>query len=1225
MSYDLGTAHGTIELEYNGRGAAARAEHDMDSVSKKGKKTETDLKNLQKAFAGFGKGLLTLGKFGAIAIGLTQLGASAANAAIQVAGMVPALTSLLSLSSALPGLLIGGAAAVGVLKASFAGVGDAITSAFSTKATDVKKFQESLKNLAPAAADFAKAVQSNAPALKNFQKTIQQTFFANSGLADSVPKLVAAFTSLRGPVYGLAGDFGRTTRELTGFATNAKTVKFVQDSVEAFRKALLLVTPSIVPILEGLRGVGAIGLPLLARLGGAVSGVATNFADWLTAIASDGRLQTWIDTALKTLQTLGSIAKNVGSILTSVFQAAGDSAGGLLNNIATVTGGFATFLKTTEGAAAIRSLFTGIGQVASALTPVLTTLVGALAGALGPALAALAKGTGPILLQVVQALAPAFKPLAAGIVAVLNAVTPLLGPIGTLVGLLAKLVGGALSSIAAQLGPVIALFAGAFTDALNTLAPVLDQVVSQGLPLAAQAGTALLQAFTPLAPILVQLASAFAAALLDNMPQIISLIQQLIPTISQFATALSGNLGAALTALIPLIPTLVSAFVTFITVFYTVEGALLKVYTAFLNFATFMGTVPGLIGSALSSLGGIIASVFNSVVSFLGGAINGIVGFFSALPGRVGAAMAALPGAVVSVIASMAKSAAFTFGAAIGTLVTFAYNAPGRIRAGFSALISAIGNVAVSAWNAAKNAFNSGIAAVVGFAKSLPGRVASAISSLRSTIPAVAKAAWSAVKSAFSSGISAAVSLARSLPGRIKSAVGSLSSLLAGAARDAVAGFVNGIRSGVGAAAAAARSLGSSVLSGIKSTLKINSPSKEMIKIGNDGVVGGLTKGMSKGMIAARKTAATLARYVVQGYRDGINGSAAQIKAANTRLTNMINDAYAKNSKGVRAITKSQKNNALKVIAKGNAQLLKLSAQATSVSARLKTAQSNLAAVQKQYNDTYASAVAKTKDTFNIVNPDQPISLELSQANLKKAVADAKAFAANIQTLSKRGLNKDLLQQLVDAGATDGGAMAKALAGASTATIKQFNSLQGQLNSAANSVGKTTADALYGAGVKAAAGLVKGLQQQEGAIQKQMDRIAAAMVASIKKALKIKSPSRIMFNLGKFTSQGLLDGIKSLAGDVKAAAQSLATSSIIPTVNLAAQTSAITTGRATTPASNAPTRPDGGTFGPYQMMVDGKVLASFTIDAITGNPKTVAKAANEGNRQSSWTGSGRSN
>jgi phage-related protein len=46
-------------------------------------------------------------------------------------------------------------------------------------------------------------------------------------------------------------------------------------------------------------------------------------------------------------------------------------------------------------------------------------------------------------------------------------------------------------------------------------------------------------------------------------------------------------------------------------------------------------------------------------------------------------------------------------------------------------------------------------------------------------------------------------------------------------------------------------------------------------------------------------------------------------------------------------------------------------------------------------------------------------------------------------------------------------------------------------------------------------------------------------------------------------------------------------------------------------------------YGPYQMVVDGKVLTEFVIDAVTGAPRAVERATREGTRQAAWAGSGR--
>jgi hypothetical protein len=66
------------------------------------------------------------------------------------------------------------------------------------------------------------------------------------------------------------------------------------------------------------------------------------------------------------------------------------------------------------------------------------------------------------------------------------------------------------------------------------------------------------------------------------------------------------------------------------------------------------------------------------------------------------------------------------------------------------------------------------------------------------------------------------------------------------------------------------------------------------------------------------------------------------------------------------------------------------------------------------------------------------------------------------------------------------------------------------------------------------------LQSQEKAIEAQMLRIAKAMQAAIKKALGIKSPSRVMAELGDYTAQGMAVGIQRSTKQAAIAAQGLA-------------------------------------------------------------------------------------
>jgi len=1057
MAYDLGTAHGTIEIDYDGDRAVAKAEKDMERLKRGSKDTDDHLKRLSQTLKGFGKGV----GFAALATGAAQAAIGAANLGIQIAGMVPALASIGSLAAALPGAFVGGVAALGVLQASLAGVEDAVKAAFDTKHPE--KFNEAIKNLSPSAQAFAKAVKGASGDLRTFQQGLQEAFFKSGDFAGLVPKVSKALNTLKPSLTGMASDFGSLGKQVADFALSSDSIAFFNRVLETFRNTLALIRPAIDPILTGLRAVGGVGLPLFERLGAAIGNVGTRFGEWMQKISDNGQLQSWIDTAIATLKTLGTIAQNIGGILQTVFQTAGQTGGGLLNTIAQITGQFNTFLKSAEGKAAITSLFTGIAAAASALSPVLTTVAGVLATALGPALQRLATEFGPVLLDVVQQLAPAIGPLATAFVDVVSAVSPLLPPLAQLVSMLVQLGAGVLSTIAQNLQPLATLFGETMTAALTQLTPVLSQVLAY-LPQFATAGLQIAQALLPLVPAVIQFATALSEALLPYLPQIMQSVQQLIPPLVQLAGLFANSLAQALIAIIPYLPQIIGFMVAMQQTILNLMGAGLRFVTVVVQ-----------IGTALKSL---VSTAVGAITAFAGAISSGInraISFVTAFPRAVASALAGLAGLLVG--------------------------------------------IASRAWQALVSRFASGVSSAVGTARALPGRISGAVSSVVGILSGIASRAWNAFVSAVRSGVSNAASAASAVPGRIRSAVGNLGGLLVGAGRDALLGLARGISGSVGAAVSAAAAAGRAVISSVKSVLKIASPSREMIAIG---------------------------RFVTQGLRNGLLGTAKQVQSAANRLANMVRDAFSD-----KLIKRGQRNSVLSTLSKGSKQLVGLVNRANSVAAKLKTAQTNLAAAQKAYNDQYNNAVKQTKESFQLVtNGQQFVNLDLTKERFKAAVAQAKQFATDIATLTKKGLNKDLIAQLAAAGADGGGAMARALAGADAATIKEFNSLQSQLNTAANSVGKTTADALYGAGLRAAQGIVKGLQSQQKAIEAQMLKIANSMVAAIKKALKIKSPSRIMFNLGQFTSEGLAEGIESLRRQVEQAAQKLATASIIPTVRL---------------------------------------------------------------------------
>ncbi|MDX3024076.1 phage tail tape measure protein [Streptomyces acidiscabies] len=351
---------------------------------------------------------------------------------------------------------------------------------------------------------------------------------------------------------------------------------------------------------------------------------------------------------------------------------------------------------------------------------------------------------------------------------------------------------------------------------------------------------------------------------------------------------------------------------------------------------------------------------------------------------------------------------------------------------------------------------------------------------------------WDGIKSATVSRAMALVAWVRGLPGRISGALGNLGSLLVGKGKAVVQGLWSGI---------------SSMGGWIKS--KILGWAKNVIP-------GPVAKAL--GIASPSKVTTAQGRWIARGLVVGLTGSTAQVRAASTKLADIVRDALAPGKK---------RSKALATVSTGTSQLARLATQEGALATKLKTASTRLADLIKE-RDKLAADVKKgildaaniTQDTGGVTTADTILT------GLQNKLAAAVAFTANLAQLRKKGIRSDLVEQIAQAGVEGGTATAAALAMADKSTIAQINSTQGQLVSAATTAGAVTADAMYGAGIDAANGLIKGLKAKQAAIDAQMLAIARSMSASIKKALGIRSPSRLFADeVGQYIPPGVVAGM----------------------------------------------------------------------------------------------------
>ncbi|MFJ2110628.1 peptidoglycan DD-metalloendopeptidase family protein [Streptomyces sp. NPDC087850] len=254
-------------------------------------------------------------------------------------------------------------------------------------------------------------------------------------------------------------------------------------------------------------------------------------------------------------------------------------------------------------------------------------------------------------------------------------------------------------------------------------------------------------------------------------------------------------------------------------------------------------------------------------------------------------------------------------------------------------------------------------------------------------------------------------------------------------------------------------------------------------------------------------------------------GTAAQIDKAMTGVATALKNAF----KGVKT---SLDDKLIAQVKAQNVQLKKLATERDKIAATIATATTFA-------KDTTANASGFASMT-GLPNSGLPFGAEGILNGLNVRLGQLKAFSANLTTLGKRGLSKELIGQLIAAGPDQGAPYAAALVQATDAQLKSINETQAQIGKASSSYGQAAANAMYDAGAMSGKGFLSGLKAQEASIIKAMSDLAKKVQKAIRVELKISSPSRIMDTLGRFTGLGFARGVRATIPQAAAAAASMA-------------------------------------------------------------------------------------
>ncbi|HAM1257275.1 TPA: phage tail tape measure protein [Listeria monocytogenes] len=312
-----------------------------------------------------------------------------------------------------------------------------------------------------------------------------------------------------------------------------------------------------------------------------------------------------------------------------------------------------------------------------------------------------------------------------------------------------------------------------------------------------------------------------------------------------------------------------------------------------------------------------------------------------------------------------------------------------------------------------------------------------------------------------------------------------------------------------------------------------------------------------------------------------------------------------------------------------------------------KTAKDSINEAKKTYNDALKSnqeAAYNQTGLFDAAVTEKASGSDLTK-NLKSQTAQQKDFMAQLDKMKKRGVSKGLIDEIRNMGVSATG-QAKAIAGMSDTQLKQYKAEWSKKHANANKLGldasvndKVAMDKAVKAandkakkdlananaswlkeldkakeyrtagsklGVQTVAGIIQGFKQMNGPLEKQADQLAKTIESTIKKRLKIHSPSRLMSDeVGEQVPAGIGVGMLKNLNTIDLAAHkmqkhltSLSPAISVPVTPNTKEITAYSGASIATQGSGNPV-----TVQPIQIvnktMLDGRLVAEETVDFIT--------------------------
>lgn len=519
---------------------------------------------------------------------------------------------------------------------------------------------------------------------------------------------------------------------------------------------------------------------------------------------------------------------------------------------------------------------------------------------------------------------------------------------------------------------------------------------------------------------------------------------------------------------------------------FTVVSAVVKV--AFDLISGYVKFMLPLWKAGFQAIYGVVKVVFDTIVSFIKAAIQVVKGVINVVMGaihgdwaRVWKGIQQIVGGAWAYIKALVKGG-------INLVKAVIQGGLGVIRAIWGRVWAVIGGTVRAVWNGIRNVVSGAINGVKSLVTNGVNNTKASWSAGWNAIKSILTNTWNAIKNAVTNAVSKVVHTVIGLRQKISAGLSGIVGWLAQAGRDLIQGMVNGVKDMAGSLVDSVKDAVGGAIDGAKGLLGIHSPSRVFHAIGKN-TVQGLVNGIHDHKDGAAKAAAALAVKIVQGFKDAARRGKKAVRKYLDSMTSWVKRVFqGEDEKRLLGRIKDLGKRARELVER-EAKITERLKDALAKRARLREAKSSLI-------DSMRQGISSQATVLNAGNNASTIAQSLTAQ-----VAKVKQFVRLLKRMKKMGYSKEIISQVASAGVEGGLEAAKALVAASADDQAAIQSAFSTINKIAKNQSQAMGNSLYNAGIKAADGVVKGLQKRRKAIEDMLMNVAKAMEAAIRHAL----------------------------------------------------------------------------------------------------------------------------